>query len=200
MNVDHAESEHVIDEDRDVSVTLKQAADAEVRSAVTEASDSWMQMYGLLKDYCDDHGHSNVPYKYRATLPSGKNVRLGAWLAAQRQSRRIGLLSDERCRHLQQLSDEGKFKWNYQSEVSDSKWEKAFTILLQYGDINGHCNVPKKYSVHLDDGSVLNLGNWLNDQRKSHTKNLLPAGNCLFTFTFRDHCLSLMYKQHPYRA
>ena len=131
MNIDHAESEGTTEEDRDLSVSLKHAAEAEVQSAVREASDSWMQMYALLKDYCHEHGHSNVTYKYRGTLPNGKNVRLGAWLAAQRQSRRIGLLCEERYRHLQQLNDEGKFKWNYQSEVSDAKWENAFSILLQ---------------------------------------------------------------------
>lgn len=134
--------------------------DSSCDTEMQESDDSWMLMFEQLKVYCEHKGHANVPFKHRAILRNGKIVRLGAWLAAQRQNRRLGVITVERHQLLQELCESGKFKWNYQTEVSDEKWEKTFNYLLEYCDNHGHCNVPKKYQILLDDGSSLNLGNW----------------------------------------
>jgi len=126
-------------------------------------NEKWGQMFDELEKYCSEFGHSNMPVNYKVSH-NGKILNVGAWVAAQRQQKRMNLLSEERCLKFQKLIDEGKFKWNYLIDMIEERWEKIFQVLLEYCDAHGHCNIPKKYEIIIEDGSVLRLGNWLNDQ------------------------------------
>ena len=70
-------------------------------------------------------------------------VGLGKWVDKQRQSKKNGKLTAEREAKLQQLVDEGTFRWSVQ-ETLDSNWEETFKQLQEYGEQHGHCNVPLK--------------------------------------------------------
>ncbi len=100
-------------------------------------------------------------------------MKLGAWVAAQRQCKRMGTLRDDRLARLQKLVDEGKFSWTYMADTADERWDQIFKYLLEFNEIHGHCNVPKKCIIKAPDGTDIKLGNWLNDQRKMHKKNHL---------------------------
>ena len=68
-------------------------------------------------------------------------VGLGIWVDKQRQSKKKGKLPPEREAKLQQLVDEGTFRWSVQ-ETLDSNWEETFKQLQDYCEEHGHCNVP----------------------------------------------------------
>ena len=55
-------------------------------------------------------------------------------------------------------------------DVYDRQWQDMFTLLAQFKQKEGHCDVP--YS-HKEDGQ--NLRQWLGDQRKNKKKGTINA-------------------------
>ncbi|MFM9968427.1 MAG: helicase associated domain-containing protein [Burkholderiales bacterium] len=57
------------------------------------------------------------------------------------------------------------FSW----DPFDEKWERGNSALVEYKQINGHCNVPQKWKENPS------LGKWVSDQRKKwREKSLKP--------------------------
>ena len=48
------------------------------------------------------------------------------------------------------------------------RWEDMYSLLLQYNEKAGHCDVPRS---HQEDGQ--NLGIWLSNQRRKKRKGVL---------------------------
>jgi len=68
-------------------------------------------------------------------------------------------------------------------------------MMLDYGSIQGTCNVPQQWTVNLPDGNEVNLGKWLNSQRATRDSTLTEAhkallqrlvDNGMFQWNWRD--------------
>jgi hypothetical protein len=112
-------------------------------------------MLRLLRDFRERHGHCNVPAHYKA------NLSLGRWVSAQRYKKKVGDLTDEQVRQLDDLG----LVWS----PSDIAWQKKFRLLEQFKEQHGHCNVPERWSEDRQ------LANWVQSQRHRHKKGKLPA-------------------------
>ena len=99
--------------------------------------------------------HYNVLYTHQE---DGQN--LGAWLNRQRQDRKNKILDTTKEKRLEDLG----VIWDQLSQ----QWEDNFTLLVQYKQRDGDCNVP--YS-HNENGR--NLGMWLSTQRRNKRKRKL---------------------------
>ncbi|VEU39132.1 unnamed protein product [Pseudo-nitzschia multistriata] len=108
----------------------------------------WDSMYTLLLQYKDRTGNCNVPFKHEED-----GEKLGMWLNTQRHNRKNGDLGTER---IQKLESAGVV-W----DPSGQQWGDMYTLLLQYKERTGDCNVPL---LHEEDGKK--LGHWLNKQRR----------------------------------
>lgn len=81
--------------------------------------DQWERMFDAVVSYGEEHsGNCNVPTNYSQTLPDGSEVRLGLWLYAQRQHRRLNKLRDDHLVKLQDLVDQGKLAWSMPSDLN----------------------------------------------------------------------------------
>jgi hypothetical protein len=117
---------------------------------------SWEQMFKALFQYKNKHGHCNVP------SPNSENPQLGAWVNAQRLTKRKGELNEEPIEQLNQIG----FAWNPYEEF----WEEMFTALIEYKQIHGNCKVPNQYEKNPQ------LGQWVQHQRQAKKKGELSEG------------------------
>lgn len=106
---------------------------------------TWEEKFAALKNYKHNHGDCNVPQKW------AENPELGTWVAAQRQARKKGKLSDEYISRLNDLD----FAWDAVNE----KWEEMFARLVKYKLESGNCHVPRESAKHSA------LARWLTKQR-----------------------------------
>ncbi|VEU38646.1 unnamed protein product [Pseudo-nitzschia multistriata] len=131
---------------------------------------TWKDMYQRLVHYQQQYGHSSVPQSYKDK--DGKN--LGTWLNTQRQSKKRGTLDQKLQGKLEAVDG---FAW----EISPGmyRWDAMFSLLRDYYEVEGHCNVPKDYTIrvvaNIDDVQEKRLGSWLNQQRRSKLKGNLGA-------------------------
>mmetsp|Transcript_52045 Transcript_52045/g.59026 ORF Transcript_52045/g.59026 Transcript_52045/m.59026 type:complete len:323 (-) Transcript_52045:172-1140(-) len=120
---------------------------------------SWEDMFTLLVQYQNREGNChNVPQTH---IEEGEN--LGIWLSNQRQNKRKGTLTADRTRQLNDLD----VVWVVNSTKS---WNEMCTLLQEFKDREGHCNVPQS---HVEEGE--NLGVWLRNKR--HIKKKGEMGN-----------------------
>ena len=119
-------------------------------------------MFNLLVQYGQRNGHCNVPAKWKEVLPNGESVNLGNWVVHQRQKKDRSMTTEHRDR-LQQLVDQGLFTWGTTHQRRE--WDFMYDLLVDYGQRNGTCNVPKRWKEVLADGDEVNLGKWVADQR-----------------------------------
>ena len=121
-------------------------------------SKQWQDSFTLLVQYKKKVGNCNVPREHKE---DEKN--LGSWLNAQRLDKKKGRLDAKRESGL----DEIGVVW----DVLSQKWETMFTLLLQYKEREGDCNVSQN---HKEDGE--NLGQWLNQQRVENQRRKMDGG------------------------
>jgi len=141
-------------------------------------SNKWNSIFNQLLEYGEKHnGDCNVPRSYALTLPDSTEIKLGVWLATQRQQFKLGTLRRDRLCRLQELVDQNKLILNSTESVGtpvDEKWDAMFHRLQEYGKVhNGDCNVPRRFILY-ECGSNINLGNWLHTQRTKHKAGRLP--------------------------
>ena len=120
-------------------------------------SEAWEKGFYQLLKFKEREGHCNVVRSYKI---DGYN--LGSWVTNQRARLKIGKLSLERKKRLEQIGLQFSF-------VSQNKeaWENVFSRLVKFKEREGHCNVPATYKI---DG--YNLGSWVKNQRQ--TKGRMP--------------------------
>ena len=111
---------------------------------------TWERHFDELKAFQKQHGHCNV-----STL-SETDAALGRWVHIQRRQRKVGNLSVERIRRLDQIG----FTWN----IVQDQWERMFAALEEYRRVQGHCRVPARNSK---------LGWWVAAQRSAYRKGKL---------------------------
>lgn len=126
--------------------------------------DQWEKGFSALEKFLASEGHCRVPQQH---LQDG--IKLGWWIVEQRKSRKLGKLDQDRIQRLNALG----FSWDPQSE----KWDKAFEILKEFHEREGHTQVPLNLTYN-DFG----LGAWVNRQRKLKkelTNERIKRLNCL---------------------
>lgn len=93
----------------------------------------WESSYSAAKQYYQENGTlSTVPKSY----VSKSGARLGVWLIAQRRARRLGKLSEDRIR----LLDELEFEW-----MLETPFEKGLHYAKAYFREHGNLAIPKTY-------------------------------------------------------
>ena len=110
-------------------------------------ADQWERTFALLEQFKDREGHCNVPQSYEED-----GISLGAWLCTQRMAMKRGKLDESYQRRLEKLG----VSW----DVLADQWKQNFSLLEQFKEREGHCNVP---AFHEEDG--VKLGAWLVTQR-----------------------------------
>lgn len=110
---------------------------------------SWDEWYGRLRKYKEREGHCLVPATY-----AEDGFRLGGWVNAQRQNKKISIERRERLNAL-------GFVWR----PFDSAWEMNFAALIQFKNREGHCRVPQD---RIENG--ISLGTWVSNQRAKRKK------------------------------
>lgn len=103
----------------------------------------WEESFLKLVDFKKNHGHCNVPNRYKSHL------FLARWISTQRTKK-----SSLSCERKKRLDDLG-FTW----DPYDKLWEVNFLKLIKFKNKNGHCNVPRRF---IDDPS---LSIWVGNQR-----------------------------------
>ncbi|CAE6932757.1 unnamed protein product, partial [Symbiodinium sp. KB8] len=107
----------------------------------------WKDNFAGLRSFVKREGHADVPAKH----VEGE-VKLGSWLATQRQQHKEGNLSAQRTKKLESLG--------VNLAPRTAQWANYAEALRIFVDREGHADVP---GDHVE--SDLALGNWLDCQR-----------------------------------
>jgi len=110
-------------------------------------SHQWEEGFSKLLQFKEAKGHCKVPNRFKMD-----GFALGAWVSSQRQV--VESMSIERKQKLNKLG----FVWDPIGEA----WAKAFSLLFQFKEAEGHCRVPRRFKT---DG--FGLGDWVANQRKA---------------------------------
>ena len=94
---------------------------------------------------------------------TAKGCKLGSWQSTKRQSYKMGKLSAERIRRLEEIG----FKWNFNTE--NESFEKGFNETLKYKEQFGDANAPPSYKT--SDGYP--LGRWQSKRRQAYKNGKL---------------------------
>jgi superfamily II DNA or RNA helicase len=108
----------------------------------------WEKGFESLSGYKSEHGDCFVRDKMRY-----RGFSLGNWIAVQiRNGDKLDAIKIERLNNL-------GFIW----DKEDYAWEKGFSELVEFKEMNGHCDVPAKRK----DGKARGLNNWVSTQRNN---------------------------------
>ncbi|MBQ9686699.1 MAG: Helicase associated domain protein [Oscillospiraceae bacterium] len=126
------------------------------------ASDqSWERFYTAARRYYERHGDLLINRLYE----TDEGLKLGRWLANQRNYRKSGIrnsyLTDERIQALDELG----MQW----DVLDYLFERNYAAAVEYHRAHGDLNVP----THYIDANGLRLGVWIANLRTHYRKNTL---------------------------
>lgn len=121
--------------------------------------DRWQYRFNALVQYTNRTGTSIVPAT-QVEVYDGKNVALGVWVAYNRQQYRLGELSVERQRALEQLSG-----WHWRKQKPGRRY-----------DINRDTEITKRYQSGERVGEIANNYN-LSRQRVHQIVKNIPSQN-----------------------
>ena len=91
---------------------------------------AWNEFFTKLEAFKKEHGHCNVPARYKDKWLAGK-------ISASRQDYKNGTIEQWVIDRLNQMG----FVWN----PYETAWNEFFTKLEAFKKEHGHCNVPLKY-------------------------------------------------------
>jgi hypothetical protein len=111
--------------------------------------DSWDRGYAILEGFCSREGHAFVPTQYREG-----GFELGVWIKWQRRQFKTGRLPGDRARRLGALPG-----WVW--DASEERWERAYALLLEFVEREGHCRIPRGYHP-----GGFRLAKWATEQRR----------------------------------
>lgn len=120
-----------------------------------EREEMWEEMFGALKEYKENHGHCNVPQSW------AENTQLADWVVKQRSLYRVGILSDNKIRRLEQIG--------FVLDVFESHWNEMFDALKEYKEEHGNCHVPEDWPENKQ------LARWVCSQRDNYSKRRSPT-------------------------
>jgi hypothetical protein len=115
---------------------------------------AWEDRLRELADYRKIHGHCNVPQN------CSDHTKLAQWVKTQRKEYRLqaeGKISQITTFRVQEL-DSLDFEW----DIHGTAWKDRLSELADYRRIQGHCNVPQRYSENSK------LAMWVKTQKKQY--------------------------------
>ena len=115
----------------------------------------WEQMFSLLCEFKNEHGHCKVPNIWPL------NQQLSFWVSNQRQIRRKDRLSENCLKKLEGIG----FVWH----TRENLWEQNYRELLKFKDVYGNCIVPHDWPENPK------LGLWVNNQRRNKKSGTLSS-------------------------
>ena len=128
---------------------------------------AWNERYQRLQQFQQQHGHTDVPQKYK------EDPELGTWVANQRRRYNQNTLRQDRTDLLNALT----FNWlikggakhaKISTSAYDTQWNAMYERLKQYKERHGHCNVSQNAEG--------DLGMWVSTQRRYfHKKTWVPG-------------------------
>jgi superfamily II DNA or RNA helicase len=110
---------------------------------------NWDAMFNELLEYKSTFGHVNIPQ--RPTTP------LGRWVRGQRDSMRVGRITQYQKDKLEQIG--------FEFDMLSTKWDSMLNELIDYKETYGNTNVPTDWPTY--------LGTWVSLQRKSFANGKL---------------------------
>ena len=135
----------------------------------------WAQMYTLAKNHFEKYGVLKIPTVFKTLNGIDKDeegYNLGRWLDSQRQSYKIGKLSKERKKLLDQIGM--RFDTKYYDEIWAQMYALAKNHFEKYGDLEISQDFNTLNGIDKDEDGY-NLGYWLDNQRRSNKKGKLSS-------------------------
>lgn len=143
--------------------------------------ENWLKNYNLVRKYYEENGDLLVPYKYKVKDEEGSIIKLGTWISTQRKFYKKNKLQDWKIKlleeiemvwtveNIEQLGKESRKKTN------DKKWLKNYNLAKKYYEENGDLLIQRKYKIKDEEGNIVNLGIWINCQRKAYRDNKIEG-------------------------
>lgn len=119
----------------------------------------WQRMYQLVAAYAQRHGDLRIPHDY----VTEEHVRLGSWLAHQRELYRKQALTPQRVNRLEQLG----ICW----APNQSRRQEYLQAAQAYHQATGGLDIPADCTTE----TGLRLGAWLANQRKRYRAGTLSS-------------------------
>lgn len=119
----------------------------------------WDAMLPYAEEYFRQNGTLYVPQSYK----TDDGHALGAWISAQRQNHKRGILSADRIQRLENIG----MIWNER----DAKWMEALNFAKAFHDQNGHWSVPSD----LKTASGVVIKSWISTQRNQYKNGTLSG-------------------------
>ena len=127
----------------------------------------WYERLQQLREFKDEHGHTNVPELYEP------NPQLGHWVFNQRKEYSKRLNSEEALQdaassitteRIEALNEIG-FVWSMRKKPARVVgWSERYQELLDYKEKYGDCDVPQTYNENLG------LARWVNKMRNQYKR------------------------------
>ena len=118
---------------------------------------SWEKRYQQLLDFKTDHGHCNVPKRFK------ENTQLGNWVGKQRYQYKLFMNGDKASQMTQERIDMLE-AINFQWSIAPPSWKERYQELIAYKNNHGDCNVPRRFEESKQ------LGEWVATQRTQYKK------------------------------
>jgi hypothetical protein len=122
----------------------------------------WDNMFNLLLEFKQKHGHVKVPQRYN------ENKKLGRWVSNSRRDykeykRTNGLKGDpDRMKRLESIGLFDYITTGYAKVAFNKKWHDMYNQLLEFKQKHGHVKVPQRYDENPK------LGRWVMTNRKNY--------------------------------
>lgn len=133
---------------------------------------NWLLKYNVILDYLKVNGSLDMPKDYDMSLSNGKSFNAYEWLL-NNKAKFLDKNSDltiEQREALVKIAITDFADYGYY-------WMKMYKEAAKYYDIHGDLKVPATYSYFDSDGNLVNLGYWINSQRKKYKNYLNPNNN-----------------------
>lgn len=130
----------------------------------------WDSMFQHLLKFSRSEG-PNIPKTHVVHNPDGSKVALGSWVNDIRKQFAIGALAEDHKNKLQELVDQGIFRWQPLYVPSDKKtWDEIMAVIYQHIQEKGTANVPYDHIHEFPDGHRFRIGRWLTTQRRKRKR------------------------------
>ncbi len=133
-----------VTEGRAVRVSAKLAsAETRLLYGRGSAEERWSHMHERLKAYHAEHGHVDVPSRWR------KDPQLATWVSNQRTRRKNGALPEDQIA----LLDEVGMTWQSRERGT---WEERYAEMVAFKNAHGHCEIPVVFPENPRLGRLVN--------------------------------------------
>jgi superfamily II DNA or RNA helicase len=121
--------------------------------------DDWERNVSVLHEFISVYGHARVPVEFVMG-----EIKIGAWVSNAKTKYKAGKLTDEQIKDLEKSHP----TWTW--TLLDQQWEELFSMLENFKEAHGHCNVGSKGKTKEERA----LYEWVNTQRKRFKQDKLP--------------------------